>query len=150
MTQKLRVITGEAEILRGNDMEYRIVDVYDKEIPEDVDPDVIYFGAFEGEKCISYVAFKRSEDDPREVLYLGGSAKGTEEQNLLSEAEEALRDMGIRYIRVTIVGTVDELAPEFYRYKYDGYTPLSLNEKIYDEEKEAYVQYWIKSLDIDD
>ena len=127
-------------------MEYRIVDAYDNIIPEDAEPDDIYFGAYEGDECISFAGFRRSKEDAEEVRYLGCSAKGREEQELLAEAEEALRDMGIRYIRVTIVGTLEELAPEYYRYKYDDYTPVSLNERIYDEEKGAYVQDWINAL----
>ena len=88
-------------------MEYRLVDAYDNIIPEDAEPDDLYFGAYEGDKCISFAGFRRSKDDPSEVRYLGSSAQGSEEQNLLAEAEEALRDMGIRYIRVTIVGTLE-------------------------------------------
>ena len=128
-------------------MVYRLFDSNDNEITDDSEPDIIYFGAFEDDKCTAYVSFKRSKEDSQEVLYLGCSVTGSEEQLLLAEAEETLKDLGIRYIRVTIVGTVEELIPEYYHYRYEGYTPISLNERIYDEEKGAYVQYWIKSLD---
>ncbi|MBR4513803.1 MAG: hypothetical protein IKO61_02820 [Lachnospiraceae bacterium] len=128
-------------------MEYKLFDANDKDIPEGAEPDLIYFGEFEDGACKAYAAFKRSEDDPEEVSYLGSSVTGKEEQDLLAEAEEFLSDMGIRYVRITMVGTLEEVAPEYYRLKYDGYTPISLNERIYDEEKGAYVQEWIKSLD---
>ena len=127
-------------------MEYRLFDANDNIITEEAETDLIYFGSFEEDECTAYTTFKRSKEDSEEVRYMGCSVKGSDEQRLLAEAEEALADMGIRYVRITIVGTLEELAPEFYRYKYDGYTPISLNERIYDEEKGAYVQDWIKAL----